>query len=149
MSWGWETVKYEKRKCILIGKNEELWLLAIQKAESLGYVCTEGIGALQRTALQGEYRYLVLLPSSRKMSVLRYMLPNDTLWELQDFLATKKETQTYRDLLDHLKELSPEQLDCDITVELGPEDECFPATLRICGSDHELLNEDHPVIFVL
>lgn len=55
---------------------------------------------------------------------------------------------TYKELLKRLSTLTPEQLNCDVTVELEVQDECYPAELRICGPDHELLDEDHPVIFV-
>ena len=56
---------------------------------------------------------------------------------------------TYRELLQSLTNLTNEQLDCDVTIELEFEDECFPAELRICGDTHDLLAEGHPVIFAL
>ncbi len=55
---------------------------------------------------------------------------------------------TYRELLNELVKLTPDQLYSDITVELGPEDECYPAELRICDIDHPSLDDKHPVIFV-
>lgn len=54
---------------------------------------------------------------------------------------------TYRDLLKELMELSDEQLECDVTVENGIENECFAAELRICAEEHDSLDEDHPVIY--
>lgn len=55
---------------------------------------------------------------------------------------------TYRDLIKALLELNESQLNCDVTVELGPEDECYPAELRVCGPEHFALEDCHPVIFV-
>lgn len=55
---------------------------------------------------------------------------------------------TYRDLLAELSRMTDEQLSCDLTVELAIEDECIPAELRICGPNHDVLDEDHPVIYV-
>lgn len=59
---------------------------------------------------------------------------------------------TYRELLAELQGLDDDQLDSDVTVELGLEDECYPAELRICDTDHFAhngsLDEFHPVIYV-
>lgn len=55
---------------------------------------------------------------------------------------------TYRELLAKLAQLNDYQLGCDVTVELAIEDECLPAGFRICGENHEVLDEDHPVIYV-
>lgn len=55
---------------------------------------------------------------------------------------------TYRTLIIHLKNLTEEQLDMNITVEISIEEEFFPAELRICGKEHSTLDENHPVIFV-
>ncbi len=55
---------------------------------------------------------------------------------------------TYRELRDGLNELDDDQLYADVTVELGPETECYPAELRICDIDHDSLDDGHPVIFV-
>lgn len=55
---------------------------------------------------------------------------------------------TYRELFEKLGTLTESQLNCDLTVELGPEDECYPAELRIAGSEHDSLDENHPIIFV-
>lgn len=56
------------------------------------------------------------------------------------------EVSTYRQLLQALSELSPEQLDCDITAEDKFENEFYPAVLRISGDDSRLDN-GHPVIY--
>ncbi len=53
---------------------------------------------------------------------------------------------TYQELLTQLLSFNRERLQQTVTVEL--EDECFPANLRICGSDHDSLDEDHVVIYV-
>lgn len=54
----------------------------------------------------------------------------------------------YRELAHLLDELTPEQLDCDITVELSQEQECLPGEFRITDIENDLLDENHPVIFV-
>ena len=64
---------------------------------------------------------------------------------------------TYQDLLNALLKMTPEQLQCDLTVEVPVDygslvpfcsNEFYPADLKICGIDHGVLDEDHPVIFV-
>ncbi len=55
---------------------------------------------------------------------------------------------TYRDLLECLQKLTEEQLECTLTVELGISDECLPAEWRICGEEHFVLDDGHPVIYV-
>lgn len=56
---------------------------------------------------------------------------------------------TYRELLERLSSLSDEQLNCTVTIEDPYQDECFPAAeLRICGEDHDSLDEDHPIIML-
>jgi hypothetical protein len=61
--------------------------------------------------------------------------------------------KTYRELRDTLNELTDEQLDCNIAVELDLSDEVFSSSndgVRFDFADdgHELLDENHPV-FVL
>jgi hypothetical protein len=53
---------------------------------------------------------------------------------------------TYQELLEALQKLTPEQLECDLTVEDKSDGECFPAELRICDVGH-MLNINHPVIY--
>lgn len=59
---------------------------------------------------------------------------------------------TYRQLAHYILDMDDDQLDFDVTVEDGDEDECYAAELRICGSDHHTgngsLDEFHPVIFL-
>lgn len=63
---------------------------------------------------------------------------------------------TYQDLFNALSKMTPEQLQCDLTVEIAMDygsNECVPtvtapAELKICGIEHGVLDEDHPVIFV-
>jgi len=55
---------------------------------------------------------------------------------------------TYGELLEKLYELSPLQLNCDVTVEDAYEEECYPAELRVCGENHDSLDDGYPVIFV-
>ena len=55
---------------------------------------------------------------------------------------------TYKQLIAMLQELTKEQLSCDVTVELGLTDECYPAEFMIAGSDYDLLDVGHPVIYV-
>lgn len=55
---------------------------------------------------------------------------------------------TYRDLLKKMGSFTAEQLDCTVTVEISWDNECFPASLRIADSEHNSLDENHPVIFI-
>lgn len=54
---------------------------------------------------------------------------------------------TYRDLLIKLQEMTNEQLDSTLTVEDGSANECYRGELRICGTEHDSLDENHPVIY--
>ena len=54
---------------------------------------------------------------------------------------------TYWDLLRALSKLTDEQLECTVTVELGITDECYAAKLRVCDSEHGVLDVNHPVIY--
>jgi hypothetical protein len=60
----------------------------------------------------------------------------------------KGNSLTYRQLIVELSKLNEYQLDCDVTVEMDLADECYPAELMICSTDHDSLDEDHPVLFV-
>ncbi len=53
----------------------------------------------------------------------------------------------YLDLLQQLQKLTPEQLQMTVTVEDGIENECYAAELRITDTEHDSLDENHPVIF--
>ena len=55
---------------------------------------------------------------------------------------------TYKDLLLRIGTMTAYQLSCDVTVELGSSEECLPAKLEFCDEHHEVLDEDHPVIYV-
>jgi hypothetical protein len=57
-------------------------------------------------------------------------------------------TMKYHELLNELKKLNEEQLKMDVTVEDAYEKECYPAELRVCGENHDSLDDGHPVIFV-
>ncbi len=63
-------------------------------------------------------------------------------------LDRKEETMIYQELLNQLLSFSKERLLQTVTVELGIEDECFTADLRICGSDHDSLDEGRVVLYV-
>lgn len=58
----------------------------------------------------------------------------------------------YRDLLKALSEMTEEQLDYDITVEVAQDysnlTEIYPAELKICSDDHSFFVDGHPVIFI-
>lgn len=59
----------------------------------------------------------------------------------------------YRQLLDKLKSLSDEQLNCDLAVELDLSEECFSATtgdftFDIAGENNDYLDDGHPVFRV-
>lgn len=55
---------------------------------------------------------------------------------------------TYQELLEAIQKMNEEQLCSDVTVEFGISDECFPAELRICDCEHEILDPGHPVIYL-
>lgn len=55
--------------------------------------------------------------------------------------------ETYRQLSAALVVMTPEQLDSNITVENGPEGECYFAELRICSDGHLTLDDGHPVLY--
>jgi len=55
----------------------------------------------------------------------------------------------YREALETMQTFTKEQLDCDVAIELEYADECLPAELRICGENHAMLDDGHPVIFTI
>lgn len=56
---------------------------------------------------------------------------------------------TYRQLAAIINEqFNDEQKDMDVTIELGTMQEAFAAELRVCGAEHDLLDDYHPVLFV-
>ena len=71
----------------------------------------------------------------------------ETTLALQIFLETNSPIKTWRHLREALSFLSEEQLNADLTIELGQEDECFAAEFRVCGETHYSLEDGHPVLF--
>jgi hypothetical protein len=62
--------------------------------------------------------------------------------------VNEKPIKTYRQLKEALSHFSNEQLDSDITVHNGADDEMLPAELRIINGEKEnRLDDNHPVIF--
>lgn len=57
---------------------------------------------------------------------------------------------TYRTLGILIGMLNDAQLDSDVTVEIfdGQDIECFLAEFKICGKDHDCLDDRHPVLLV-
>lgn len=57
---------------------------------------------------------------------------------------------TYEKLAELISYMTDEQRQKNVTVEIfdGESMECFQADLMICGEEHDLLDEDHPVIYV-
>jgi len=53
---------------------------------------------------------------------------------------------TYQDLLNALSKMTPEQLQCDVTVESEYENECYPARLIFASDIHDSLDEDYPIL---
>ncbi len=53
---------------------------------------------------------------------------------------------TYRQLRAYLDYCSQSQLDCDVSVEV--DDEVFHADFDIAGSEHGILDTNHPIIMV-
>ena len=56
---------------------------------------------------------------------------------------------TYGELAERLIDLTPEQLNTVVTVEVCHESECYPAELRITDTEHDILDENHPVIYII
>jgi hypothetical protein len=58
---------------------------------------------------------------------------------------------TYRKLMDSLSQLSEKQLNSRVTIEMGEDclrGERYRANLRICGSEHNSLDKNRPVLLV-
>lgn len=56
---------------------------------------------------------------------------------------------TYQELLDALKELTPEQLKMTATVFVRGVDEYYPVqTFGVGGNDQSVLDEGHPYLLV-
>lgn len=55
--------------------------------------------------------------------------------------------KTWEQMATAIALMSPEQRQTNITIELEYQDEFFPAELRICGENHSVLDDGHPVIF--
>lgn len=63
--------------------------------------------------------------------------------------AGYKTKLTYRQLAAIINEqFNDDQKDMDVTIELGTMQEAFAAELRVCDKNHEVLDENHPVLFV-
>ena len=54
----------------------------------------------------------------------------------------------YGELLEKLYELSPAQLNCDVTIEDPSEGECFPTGFYVCDNEHDSLDPDHPILYM-
>ena len=87
--------------------------------------------------------------------LLRHLTNFETCATLNDMKTKAKQLDdmlhkgivTYGDMLEALKLCSPEQLRSNITIELEEADEFYPAEFRICGDNHQVLDDGHPVIF--
>jgi len=55
---------------------------------------------------------------------------------------------TYRELARALLKMLGDELDKDVTVELGGSYRCFKADLRFCDSNHPVLDPYYPVVYV-
>ena len=56
-------------------------------------------------------------------------------------------TQTYKQLLERLLTLTPEQLDCTPTIYDPDADEYYPVTTFLTASDtNQVLDESHPYL---
>ncbi len=53
---------------------------------------------------------------------------------------------TYRQLKSLLETMSDDSLDCDVTVEDTYINQCYSAELRVAGTNHDSLEEGHPVL---
>lgn len=54
---------------------------------------------------------------------------------------------TYRQLMEEISRMTDEQKDAQVTVEDSFEEECYSAELRICGPEHQTLDDGYPVIY--
>ena len=54
----------------------------------------------------------------------------------------------YKTLLEKLQEMTPNQLENDVTVEDPSIDECYGARLLIAGTHHSTLDKGHPVFYM-
>ena len=61
-----------------------------------------------------------------------------------------KQRITWRQLGSLIAQMNEYQKDMDVTAEVfdGQDTECFAGTLRICGNEHDSLEDGHPVIYV-
>jgi len=55
--------------------------------------------------------------------------------------------KTWEQMATAIALMSPEQRKINITIELEYADEFYSAELRICGKNHSVLDNGHPVIF--
>jgi hypothetical protein len=55
---------------------------------------------------------------------------------------------TYEELAQRINQMDEHQKECDVTVELKYSDEWLRANLDICGENHDMLDEDHPVLII-
>jgi hypothetical protein len=66
---------------------------------------------------------------------------------LENMLENNGPINTWEQMATAIALMSPEQKKTNITIELEYQDEFYPAELRICGSEHSVLDDGHPVIF--
>lgn len=82
---------------------------------------------------------------------------SDSLQQASDFIQPEQQrqinlsfwfmTQTYKQLLDQLLTLTPEQLDCTPTVYDPDTDEYYPVTTFLTASEtNQVLDESHPYL---
>ena len=82
---------------------------------------------------------------------------SDSLQSMSDFIEPNQQreiklsfwimTQTYKQLLDTLLTLTPEQLDCTPTVYDPDTDEYYPVTTFLTASEtNQVLDESHPYL---
>jgi hypothetical protein len=55
---------------------------------------------------------------------------------------------TYKELINALLVLTPEQQDCDLTVYLKDSDEFLPAEFRVIEDGEGVIDDDHPVFVI-
>ena len=54
----------------------------------------------------------------------------------------------YRTILEKLQQMTPDQLEHDVTIEDPSIDECYGARLLIAGTHHNTLDKGHPVFYM-
>lgn len=78
-----------------------------------------------------------------------YMSKIHTPEALENMIGSSGKIDTWEKLGAAIALMSPEQRQTNLAIELELADECYSAQFRICGENHEILDDGHPVIFAI